>query len=322
LTIHTALNITAPMGLASDVPGNLFVSDAVGQVVWKVSLSNQVTLLAGSLGNAGSADGKGSAAQFNNPGGVAVDAAGNVLVADTGNHTLRRITPDGTVTTVAGSPGLTGTADGLGALARFNTPTGLAMSSTGAVYVSDSLNHTIRILGVDGTVSTYAGTPGQAGFNDGNARSALFDQPNGLALAANGTLYVADYGNSCLRTISPSLVVSTLAGKFNNPGFFDATGTAAQFNRPVGIALDAAGNLWVADTQNHAIRRILPSGVVNLMAGTGAAGNADGTGTTALFDLPCGILYTPGGNLLVADTANHILRSVTPVGIVTTLTVP
>jgi sugar lactone lactonase YvrE len=321
LTVAQAPEFTAAVGVVADATGNLFVSDRDDHVVWKVSPANQVTLLAGTKGIAGSADGPGSSAQFRNPGCLAFDPAGNLVLADTGNHTIRRIAPDGTVTTLAGSPGLPGTTDAIGSAARFNAPYGIAVSATGTVYVSDSQNHTIRLLAPDGTVSTYAGTPGVSGHGNGSSSSAQFDQPNGLALATDGTLFVSDYGNACIRVISPGAQVSTLAGNAGTVGYFDATGTAALFNQPVGIALDASGNVWVTDTHNHAIRRITPAGVVNAMAGSGLAGNIDGTGAVAQFNLPCGITLS-SGNLIVADTANHLLRRVTPAGVVTTLTVP
>jgi sugar lactone lactonase YvrE len=322
LTVAQAPEFTAAVGIVSDATGNLFVSDRDDHVIWKVSPANQVTLLAGTKGVPGSADGLGSAAQFRNPGSLAFDPAGNLVVADTGNHTIRRVAPDGTVTTLAGSPGLPGTADGLGSLARFNAPYGIAVSGTGSVYIADSQNHTIRLMATDGTVSTYAGTPGLAGQSNGSLSAALFNQPNGLALAADGTLFVADYGNSCIRVIGPNALVSTLAGMAGVVGYIDATGTAAIFNQPVGIALDASGNLWVTDTHNNAVRRITPAGVVKAMAGSGYAGNVDGTGVIAQFYWPCGITVTASGNLVVADTYNHILRNVTPAGVVTTLTVP
>ena len=227
------------------------------------------------------------------------------------------------VTTLAGAPGLPGAANGVGALARFNAPYGLAVTANGGIYVADSQNHTIRFMTAGGTVSTYAGTPGASGQSNGSTSSAQFNQPNGLALGPDGTLYISDYGNSCIRMISPDAQVTTLAGLAGTVGFNDDTGTAALFDLPVGIALDPSGNVWVADTHNYAIRSITPAGVVTSMAGSGLVGNVDGFGATAQFNLPCGITsITSGplaGNFLVADTANHILRVLAPDGTVTTL---
>ncbi|MDR3683761.1 MAG: hypothetical protein P4L11_08530, partial [Geothrix sp.] len=323
LTVVPTPEFTAPVSAISDAAGNLFVADRDAQVIWQVSPSKQVTLLAGSQGIAGSADGQGSSAQFQNPGGLAFDPAGNLVVADTGNHTLRKVAMDGTVTTLAGAAGLPGTADGVGVQARFNAPYGLAVDANGGIYIADSRNHTIRFMAVDGTVSTYAGTPGVSGQGNGAAGSAQFNQPNGLALGPDGTLFVSDYGNSCIRMISPSAQVTTLAGLAGTMGYFDAPGTTALFNLPVGIALDAAGNVWVADTHNHAIRRITPAGVVSTIAGSGLPGNVDGIGAAALFNVPCGITPLSSGSLagsfLVADTANRILRVVKPDGTTTAL---
>jgi sugar lactone lactonase YvrE len=320
LTVLPAVTFNSPTGIAVDATGNLFISDSGDNTIWKVSTTNQKTLLAGSSGLPGSTDGTGSGARFNNPGGLALDPAGNLVVADTGNHTIRRVTQGGVVTTLAGSPGLPGSADGT-TLARFNAPFGIAVAASGAIYIADTQNHTIRLL-ASGTVSTFAGLAGNPGLTNGPGASAQFNEPNGLALAPNGTLYVADYGNSCIRTISTGAAVTTFSGQANNHGFLDGNASTALFNLPVAIALDATGILWVADTHNHAIRRITPDGAVFLMAGSGTAGNADGSGSAGLFYLPCGIATTPAGNLVVMDTYNHILRSVTTTGTVTTLTTP
>lgn len=322
LTVVAAVMFNAPVGVAVDASGNTYVSDMDDHTIWKVSPTNQKTLLAGTSGLQGSADGKGASARFDTPGGLALEASGNLLVADTGNHTIRRIAPDGTVTTVAGAAGQPGSTDGVGTLARFNGPAALVVAGSGSVYVSDSQNHTIRLLASDGTVTTFAGLAGKPGQVDGALSVAQFNQPNGLALAPGGTLYVADYGNACIRAISPGGTVSVLAGLYNNHGYVDGTGTTARFYLPVGLALDASGLLYVADAGNHAIRRVTASGTVSVLAGSGTSGNADGAGSAGLFFLPCGVAVAPSGNLVVADTNNHILRSITPSAVVSTYTTP
>ena len=322
LTVVPTPEFNAAVGVAFDAAGNLYVSDRDDHVIWKVSSTKQVTLLAGTQGIAGSSDGQGSGASFRNPGCLAFDpTSATLVVADTGNHTIRRVAADGTVTTLAGAAGVPGTTDGGAAQARFNAPYGIALDASGRIYIADSRNHTIRFMALDGTVSTYAGSAGLPGYLDGAAGNARFSEPNGLALASSGVLYVADFGNSCIRAISPNpnALVSTLAGLAGTVGYVDATGKAALFNQPVGISLDASGNIWVADTYNHAIRSITPAGVVHVIAGSGTAGNIDGSGNAALFNYPCGITSSASGNLLVADTYNHILRVVTPAGTVTTL---
>ena len=322
LTVLQALTFTAPVGLATDAAGNTYIADTDDHTIWKVSPAHLKTLLAGSSRLAGATDAQGTNARFNSPGAIALDSAGNLVVADTGNHSIRRIAPDGTVTTLAGSPGLPGSADGLGALARFNAPNGLAVIGSGAMYIADAQNHTIRFLAVDGTVTTYAGSAGNPGLSNGVGALARFNQPTGLALAPNGSLYVSDSGNSCIRLIDPTAAVTTLAGKANSHGLADGSATTALFYQPMGIALDASGALWVADSRNHAIRRVAADGTVTLIAGSGTLGNTDANGAAALFNLPCGIATTSAGSLLVADTQNHILRNLTTTGAVTTLTTP
>lgn len=322
LTVQGAVSFVAPVGVVADAAGNVFVSDSDDHTIWKVGPTHVRTLLAGMSGQPGINDGKGALAQFNAPGGLALDPAGNLLVADTGNHTIRRIAPDGTVTTVAGSAGNPGSADGAGILATFNGPSSLAVDASGVVYIADSLNHTIRQMSATGAVTTYAGIAGQPGQNDGAAATAQFSQPNGLALAPNGTLYVADYGNSVIRAISSSGAVSRYAGVYYFHSLLDGNLATAQFYQPMGLALDAAGTLYVADTGNNSLRKITAGGAVTVLAGTSTFGNVDGQGTLALFHLPSGITLAPSGNLVVADTGNHYLRSVTPAGLVTTYLVP
>ena len=184
----------------------------------------------GDGGPVGSADGTGSAARFNDPDGVAVDGAGNVYVADTFNDTIRKITPAGVVTTLAGSPGQVGSADGTGSAARFNDPEGVAVDAAGNVYVADTRNDTIRKITPAGVVTTLAGSPGQAGSADGTGSAARFDFPNGVAVDGAGNVYVADAGNDTIRKITPAGVVTTLAGTAGQSGSADGTGSAARFN--------------------------------------------------------------------------------------------
>ena len=232
------------------------------------------------------ADGTGSAARFYFPNGVAVDSAGNVYVADTNNYTIRKITPSGVVSTLAGLAGSPGSADGTGSAARFNDPYGVAVDSAGNVYVADTGNNTIRKITPSGVVSTLAGLAGSIGSADGTGSAARFFQPYGVAVDSAGNVYVADTNNNTIRKITPSGVVSTLAGLAGSFGSADGTGSAARFYYPEGVAVDSAGNVYVADTGNDTIRKITPSGVVSTLAGlAGSIGSADGTGSAARFYL-------------------------------------
>jgi sugar lactone lactonase YvrE len=276
-----------------------------------------VSTFAGQAGSAGSADGSGSAARFNGPEGVACDAAGTVYVADAGNFTIRRIGPDGQVSTLAGEAGSSGSADGIGSAARFAFPTGVACDADGNVFVADRENCTIRRVTPAGVVTTVAGKAGSWGSRDGHASAARFNGPEGIACDAAGNLFVAEFGNSTIRKITPAGRVTTVAGKAGSTGSADGTGSAARFNGPMGIACDAAGNLYVADHNNNMIRKITRGGDVSTLAGqAGTWGIAGGGGAAARFNGPSDLVYVVG-NLYVTDY--ETVRRITPAGVVTSI---
>ena len=316
----TAALFSGPTDLALDVAGNLYVADTNNNTVRKITALGVVSTLAGTAGTVGSADGTGAAAQFNDPSGVVVDATGNVYVTDTGNGTVREITAAGVVSTLAGTAGTTGSADGTGAASVFNGPTGIALDSSDNAYVADTGNNTIREISVAGVVTTLAGTAPNSGDVDGTGASAQFNAPAGVATDSSGNTYVADTGNSTIREINPAGVVTTLAGMAGTTGSIDDTGLAAQFSAPSAVAVDSANNIYVADTGNNTIRKISAGGVVTTLAGTaGITGSADGTGAAASFSSPTGVAADSAGNVYVADSANNTVRKITPAGVVTTL---
>lgn len=270
------------------------------------------TLLAGST--YGHANGMSVNAKFRKPYGLAIDRAGNIYVADTGNHMIRKVNPRGNVVTVAGSA-INGNTDGVGVGAKFNFPSGVAVGVDGTVYVADSYNNAIRKIDYTGLVTRIAGN-GFAAVIDGNGTAASFNYPLSLVTDTAGNIYIAD--NNCIRKMSPNADVTTLAGSIN-PGSSDGAGATASFSTPGGLALDAAGNIYVADRDNHKIRKVTPAGVVTTFAGTGAPGAGDGPSGAATFNSPKAIAIDVAGNFYIADAGNHKIRKITPGGIVSTL---
>ena len=278
------------------------------------------TTFAGTAGVTGGADGTGSAAQFASPSEIAVDQANNLFVADTANHTIREITPGAVVTTVAGLAGQSGSMDGIGSAARFNSPIGVAVDQGGNLFVGDSDNNTIRKITPGAVVTTLAGLAGVAGSTDGTGSAARFSGPRGIAVSSAGIIYVCDTFNNTIRKITSAGVVTTLAGLAGAIGSTDGTGSAARFNRPREIALDAASNLFVTDTGNNLIRRITPAGAVTTVAGAaGMSGSADGTVFAARFFGSIGTTVGASGDIFVTDTVNDTIRKISSIGLVTTL---
>ncbi|PIF78228.1 NHL repeat-containing protein [Variovorax sp. 54] len=251
----TAASFQSLAGLALDSTGNAYVAEFGGNRIRKITPAADVTTLAGN-GAAGSLDGNGTSATFFSPASTAVDAADNIYVIELAGAVVRKVTPAGDVTTLAGS-GTAGFADGTGTAAQFSQAYGIATDAAGNVYVADSGNNRIRKITPGGVVTTLAGS-GQAGATDGAGNSASFYEPGGLAVGSDGNVYVADTGNSLLRRITPAGVVSTLAGRPGVLGAQDGIGAAATFKRPYGVTVDAAGNLYVADTFGNLIRKVTP----------------------------------------------------------------
>jgi len=297
---------TKPTGLAVDTNGNVYVVDQGSNTVRTGSGS----VIAGTLGPVGnpvigSSDGSGGAASFYKPSGIAVGAGGTLYVTDTGNDTIRMITATGLVRTLAGSAQQVGSIDGIGNLARFNGPAGIAVDSSGNIYVADSGNQTIRKITAAGVVSTLAGSPGQSGSIDGSGAAARFNNPVAVAVDGPGNVYVADLGNYTVRKISPAGAVTTLAGNAGQSGQADGMGSAATFLSPTGIVTDSSGDVFVCDTGSNVIREILPSGYVVSLSGWLGAYGAPGIFPSQIpsrFNVPAitaptGLAIDPQGDL-------------------------
>lgn len=358
---NLASRFYVPSDVAVDSYGNNYIADFGNNTIRKISTSGAVTTLAGLAGYSGRADGVGSAARFSGPAGVAVDASGNVYVADGGNNVIRKVSPVGVVSTFAGS-GVAGSADGVAMSASFNIPSGVAVDNAGNVYVADSRNFTIRKITQAGVVTTLAGTAGVRGSADGTGAAASFGEnsdffsaglgPAALAVDNNGNVYVADTFNATVRKITAAGVVSTLAGTAQKIGSLDGQGSQARFGAvvacnlfcltlgPTGIAVDGSGNVFVFDGGNFTLRETSAGGLVTTIAGTaGVSGNVDGQGSAARFGLMAkslyqqlvaqlqlptfgdktGLAFTPNGTIEIADFGNNELRLATTTGDVTTV---
>lgn len=315
---NSAAQFRYPNDVAMDSAGNLYIADTGNDIIRKatpVGSNWVVTTLAGYSGTPGTADGVWTNARFNSPLGVAVDSAGNIYVADTYNHTIRKLMLVGTnwlVSTLAGRGGIPGSADGIGTNAYFNQPSGIGLDRSTNIYVADANNDTIREMTPTGgswVVSTLAGQAGVTGSSDNIGTNAFFDNPTAIAVDGLTNLYVADTYNSLIRKITLSGTnwnVSTLAGN-------------ASFSYPGGVAVDGAGTVYVADSDNNTIRRIMLAGgnlVVDTLAGQSSLYGAskDGTNTAALFSIPEGLAVDASGNIFVADSYNHSIRKITPSG--------
>jgi len=295
----SAARFASPWGMAVDSAGHVYVVDSGNHTIRKITPGGEVTTFAGLAREPGSADGTGSAARFAYPKGVAMDSAGYLYVADSRNNTIRKITPDGEVTTLAGAAGTGGRTDGTGRAARFSFPHGVAVDSAGHVYVTDAGNHTIRKITPGGKVTTLAGAAGYRGSVDGTGSAARFDSPNGMAVDSLGSVYVANTQLHTIRKITPGGAVTTLAGLSGEPGSADGTGSMARLFFPEGVAVDEAGHVYVVDTGNHSIRKITPSGAVTTLVKWGGSPDAAQAG------FPNGIAVDGTGNLYVSERMYH-----------------
>jgi sugar lactone lactonase YvrE len=267
-------------------------------------------------------DGNGTSASVPQVEGFTFDHNGNLFVVGSASKAVQKITPAGDVTTLAGGAN-NGSVDGSGSSASFDYPQGIALDSTGNLYVSDQ--YTIRYVTQAGVVTTLAGNPQAPGLVDATGTAARFNQTKSIVTDTAGNAYIADSANNVIRKMTPAGVVTTFAGGGSvggtTAGFADGTGTAALFSAPIGLAIDSAGNLYVADYLNWSIRKITPAGAVSTLAGGGPThpGLSDGTGSAARFGGTTDLALGPAGSLYVLDQSFAAVRLVSATGVVTTL---
>lgn len=302
-TLVLSEQLLGPTGLVADGLGGLYVSDTGHHRILYVSPEGTCRVFAGS-GRPGWADGSGTTAAFLKPQGLALDAAGNLYVADRDNNCIRQVTPSGGVSTYAGSPTI-GYQDGAAPNARFRRPSGVAVAADGALYVADTFNHRIRKVGLDGTVSTFAGSGKPAG-TDGAPTKASFYAPLGLAFDPTGGLVVADTQSHRIARVALEGTVTTLAGGLG-AGLQDGAKTLARFNLPAAVTVLSDGTVYVADTGNQIMRQVSADGLTVTVAGN-EAGSIDGGALSARFRNPAGLASDARGRLYVADTDNQAIR--------------
>jgi len=299
----TAAQLSAPFGTAVDSAGNFYIAEWLNHRVRKVDTSGSITTVAGiGVGGYGGDGGPATEAALNSPEGVAVDAAGNIYIADSFNNRIRKVDTSGVITTIAGNGSPQYTGEGVATQVSLNDPSGVAADKSGNLYIADNSSHRIRKLNLSrGIISTIAGT-GIGGFSGdgGPASAAQVFNPTHLATDQAGNLYIADYNNHRIRKISAGTgIITTVAGsatRDDHSGYSGDGGpaTSAQFNNPAGVAIDAAGNLYIADAQNKRVRKVDTSGIVSTIAGGGT--NGDGCNSeTAALKFPIDVALTPDG---------------------------
>lgn len=343
--------LTRPRGLVMDAAGNLLVTDA--NAVRKVAPTGTITTIAGDVDTEGSLNAAGVQARFRKPGALALDSAGTIFVADTGNHVIRKIAVNGVVSTIAGAAGLTGSDDGVGTSARFNEPTGIVVDGAGNIFVADTNNFTIRKISAQGKVTTVAGKAAYYGTDDGTGENARFGFPKVLAFDRDGNLLVGDRyirkvtSAGVVTTVAPTMAVfagplgiavdsgggiffsseqaiykvnatgvTRVAGANETYNMVDGESNNARIAAPWGLALDNFGNSFFAELST--IRKVTPTGSVLTLAGGNNVGSKDGVGSQATFDYPRAVAIG-GADLFVADTENDMIRKVTAAGEVTTI---
>lgn len=296
-------------GVCANSTGIIYVADSGNNRIRKIDTenNNMVSTFVGS-GVEGYADGVGINAVFAAPNGICIDTQGNLYVTDFWNYKIRKITPAGVVTTLAGST--QGFADGSGSAAKFGYLESICIDIVGNLYVADAGNHKIRKITPAGNVTTVAGTT--AGYLDGAAFVAKFDYPQGICIDTSNNLYVCEAFGAKIRKITPTGTVSTIAG--SSAGFVNGQGTVAKFFYPTGISVDALGNFFVTDSGNHQIRKITSTGLVSTFTGSTVSGYLDGDINTALFCSPQGIMITGDNTIYVTQSCgNPTIRKITSI---------
>ena len=314
----TAATLNSPNDAISDAAGNLYIADQSNHVIRKVTTAGIITTIAGSNALGGSYTGDGGQATdagLNLPNSIAFDAAGNLYITDQNNNAIRMVNTAGIISTIAGNGTANYNGDGGAATAaQINSPSALAINAMGNLYFVDN-NNAIRMINTAGIINTVAGNASSGYTGDGGiATAATFNYPQGLTFDMAGNLYVSDQGNSVIRLINTAGIVSTIAGN-GSPGYSGdgAAATAAQLQNAAGVAIDAGGNLYLADYNNKVIRMVNTAGIISTVAGNGTYGYTGdgGVATAAELEGPQAVVFDPMGNLYIVEYDNSVVRKLT-----------
>ena len=305
-----------PRNMAIAVDGNLYIADTRNHSIAKVSSDRVITTVVGSGVSGYSGDGgRAARAQLNGPRDVAVGTDGSLYIADTDNHCIRKVTPDGVITTLAGTGTFGYSGDcALAPDAQLAFPQDVALGADGSLYIADTGNHRIRQVTCEGTIRTVVGTGVWGYSGDGGAAvRARLARPRGVSVDREGCLYIGDTENHCVRKVMPDGTIATVAG--NGTESYSGDGgaaTRAQLAWPRGIVVDADGCLFIADCGNSLIRKVAPDGTISTVGGTGAEGYSGDGGPALCAQLadPHGILLGADGSLYIGEPRNHCIRKV------------
>ncbi|GAB3885774.1 hypothetical protein GCM10028825_13900 [Spirosoma agri] len=314
--------LDSPYGIAVDKDGNLYIADKDNNAVRKVTPTGSITTLVGCCGS-GSDGGPATKASVFQPSGVAVDMTGNIYIAETGYHRIRKISTDGIISTVAGTGAFGFSGDGGPATsAKLYEPYGVSVDTEGNLYIADRSNHRIRKVSTTGVISTVAGTGANSYSGDGGpATKAALALPSSVAVDKSGNLFIADSRNMLIRKVNTSGIINRVAGN-GSTGFGGDGGpaTSARLYYPVGVAVQDDGTFYIADATNTRVRKVTPAGTISTLAGNGKTFSGDGgPATKADLYVPSGVATDGQGNLFIADQLNHQVRRVSPTGIISTI---
>ena len=330
----TAAQLEYPDGIAIDAAGNIYVADMTAQAVRIIAPNGSISTYAGQ-GTAGYTGDGGSAilAQINAPMGLALDAAGDLYIADSGNHAVRKVSKNGSISTAAGigSPGYSGDG-GAATAAALDQPEGVAVEPSGVFYIADTFNNRVRVVASGGIIQTVAGTGISSYSGDGGAAtSAALFLPTDVASASGGNLYIADYGNSRIRQVAQGKIQTVVGSNATSVIFNEAPATTIRLNGPTGLAIDNSGDIFIAEggigtgtglgLGDYKIWKIDGSGVVSTAAGDGIENYSGdgGAATAAQINTPSNLVLDPVGNVYIADTANNRVRRISPDGVIVTV---